>query len=385
MKTLYVAPYLPLKSGVAYYAYHFKNKMEQSFDIQMDILDIYQNENIYTIKKFLYLKNKIKSYKKIREYDIIHFEIGAGQNREFYILHFTKKYYPAIKTVVTLHDPPVILSAPMKFISLENMPRILRSIRKMCDLTIGRYWEKKILGKVDRTICLTEEGKLQTLKMLKEDIFYIPHLYFDINMKIKKYRKKVVKILFFGYLGRKKGIDILIKSFAQLLKSFPEYNGIKLFICGGLPEGRKDVELQNYLRKLPIDLNVSKNVIFTGSITEQEKVFHLEDADMMVLPYRKQSTFGSSGALIQGMSYGLPIIVADVKSFFNEIEDGETGILFEDGNIEMLTGKMKLLLEDCLLRRKLGENAKRHIIEEHHPKYVANKIWQIYKECLEKE
>jgi len=385
MKILYVTPYPPMKSGVAYYAYHFKNIMEQSFDIPMDILDIYQNENIYTIKKFLYLGNKIKSYKKIRKYDIIHFEIGVGQNREFYILHFIKKYYPAIKTVVTLHDPPAILSAPMKFIGFENMPRILRSIRKICDLTIGRYWEKKILGKVDRTICLTEEGKLQILKMLKKNIFYIPHLYFDINMKIKKYRNKVVKILFFGYLGRKKGIDILIKSFAQLLKYFPEYNGIKLYICGGLPEGRKDVKLRNYLRKLPIDLNISKNVIFTGSITEQEKVFHLEDADMMILPYRKQSTFGSSGALIQGMSYGLPIIVADVKSFFNEIEDGETGILFEDGNVKMLMEKIKFLVENRLLRRNLGENAKNHIFKEHNPKYVSNRVLQIYKTCLEKE
>ena len=219
MKILYVAPYPPLKSGVAYYAYHFKNIIEQNFGIQMDLLDIYQNENIYTINKFISLGNKIKPLKKIRKYDIIHFEIGVGQNREFYILHFIKKYYPSMKTMVTLHDPPAILSAPMKFIGLENMPRILRGIRKICDLIIGRYWEKKILGKVDQIICLTEKGKLQMLKRLKGDIFYLPHLYFDINMKIKKYRNKVIKILFFGYLGSKKGIDILIKSFAQLNES----------------------------------------------------------------------------------------------------------------------------------------------------------------------
>jgi len=385
MKILYVVPYPPLKSGIAYYAYHFKNTIEQNFDIQMDLLDICQNENIYTISKFISLGNKIKYFKKIHRYDIIHFEIGVGQNREFYILHFMKKYYPSIRTMVTLHDPPMILSAPMKFIGLENMPRILRGIRKIGDLTIGRYWEKKILGKVNRTICLTEKGRLQITKRLKRDIFYLPHLYFDINMKIKKYRNKVIKILFFGYLGSKKGIDILIKSFAQLLKSSPKYNGIKLYICGGLPEGRKQTKFQDYLQRLPIDLDISKNVIFTGGISEQEKVFHLKDADIMVLPYRKQNTFGSSSALIQGMSYGLPIIVADVKNFFNEIEDGKNGILFEDGNVKILTEKIKLLVKNRLLRRKLGENAKNHIIKEHNPEYVSNRVLQIYKTCMEKK
>jgi len=186
-------------------------------------------------------------------------------------------------------------------------------------------------------------------------------------------------------LGSKKGIDILIKSFAQLLKSLPKHNGIKLFICGGFPEGRKNTKLRDYLQRLPVDLDISKNVIFTGGLSEQEKVFHLKDADIMVFPYRKDKIFGSSGALIQGMSYGLPVIVADVKNFFNEIEDGKTGILFEDGNVKMLAEKIKLLVENRLLRRKLGENAKNHMIKEHNPEYISNRMLQIYKTCLEKK
>ena len=150
-----------------------------------------------------------------------------------------------------------------------------------------------------------------------------------------------------------------------------------------MPEGRKHTKLQDYLQRLPIDFDISNNVIFTGGISEQEKVFHLKNADIMILPYRKQNTFGSSGPLIQGMSYGLPIIAADVKNFSNEIEEGKTGMLFEDGNVGMLTEKIKLLVENRLLRRQLGENAKDHIIKGHNPKYVLKKVVQIYKACLE--
>ena len=115
-------------------------------------------------------------------------------------------------------------------------------------------------------------------------IFYTFPTLFCINTEVKKYRDKVVKILFFGYLGNKKGIDILIQSFAQLIKSSPKDNDIKLYICGGLSEGVKRIKFQDYLHRLLIDLDISKNVVFTGGISEQERIFHLKDADIMVLP-----------------------------------------------------------------------------------------------------
>jgi len=87
MKILYVAPYPPMKSGVAYYAYNFKNTIENNLGIRIDLLDIYQNENIYTISKFLSLKKQIRSLNTISKYNIIHFEIGGAQNREFYLTH----------------------------------------------------------------------------------------------------------------------------------------------------------------------------------------------------------------------------------------------------------------------------------------------------------
>ena len=123
--------------------------------------------------------------------------------------------------------------------------------------------------------------------------------------------------------------------------------------------------------------------VLTGNISEEEKIAQFRDADMMVLPYRAQNTFGTSGALIQGMSYGLPMVVTNAKNFVNEIEDGKNGLLVEDGNVEMLTNKLKLLAENRSLRCKLGESAKDHIRKEHYPELIVNKTWQIYQGCLE--
>jgi len=382
MRILYVAPYPPLKSGVADYAYHFKKAMEQNLDIQMDLLDIFQNENIYTINKFLFLRKQIKSLELSEKYNLIHFEIGVGQNREFYILHFIKKYYPLIKTIVTLHDPPRVLSAPMKFIGLENMPRAVRGIRKLFDLTIGKYWENKKLKDIGCIITLTEKGKYRIEEKLKCKVYCLPLLSYRRNISVKRYRNKVEKILFFGYLGSKKGVDILIKSFAKLISIDSEYKNIKLYICGGISEGGKQTKFYDYLLNLPSNLGVPKSVIFTGRISNQEKEFYLNDSDILVLPYNRDSTFGASAVLIEGMSYGLPIIVSDTKSFDSEVQDGETGLLFEDGNVEMLSEKIKLLVKNKELRQRLGRNAREHILKEHNWNYIANKMKRIYENIL---
>jgi len=385
MKILYVAPYPPLRTGIADYAYHYKKAMEQKLGVQMDLLDLYQSESISMPRQFLALSRQIRLFKDIERYDLIHFEIGIGQNREFYILYFVKKYYPEKRVVATIHDPPKVLSAPMEFVGLRNMPRPVRGIRKLGDLTFGRCWENQIMKKVDRILVLTEEGKRQMQRRLRKEIDYLPFLCYGVSNGEKQHKGKVEKILFFGYLGSKKGIDILIKSFARLLHSNPKYKRIKLYICGGLPEGGKQTEFHGYLRKLPIDLGISENVIFTGRISESEKDSCLGSSDILVLPYRKDKTFGASATLIEGMGYGLPVIVSDVKSFPTEIDNGKTGLLFEDGNIEMLAEKLKLLIEDNQLRTQLGENARKHIIREHNWEYIADNMGQIYKACLEKD
>lgn len=385
MRILYVTPYPPLNTGIADYAYHFRKVIKQNLNVQADLLNIYQNENIDTPKKFLALGGAVKRFSGIKEYDLAHFEIGVGQNREFYILHWIKKHYPSLKTVVTLHDPPKVLSAPMKFIGLENMPRAVRGIRKGLDLTAGKCWEKIILRKVEKIVVLTGEGKRRMQSKLKKEIDYLPFLSYRASNEARQYRDKVEKILFFGYLGSKKGVDILIKSFARLLQFTPKYRGIKLYLVGGLPDGGKRTKFHRYLQKLPVDLGISSNITFTGRVPNSEKDSHLKNSDMLVLPYRKHNTFGASAALIEGMSYGFPIIVSDVKSFTTEIKDGETGLLFEDGNVEMLAEKIGSLIEDKQLRQRLGNNARDHILREHSWQYVASRMSQIYKACLELE
>lgn len=384
MKVLYVAPWPPMKSGVADYCYYFRKAMEEKSDVQMDILDISQNEDVCTLKRFLLLGKRIKSL-NIEGYDLAHVEIGNGQNREFYILHFLQKYFSDLKTIVTLHDPPQVLAAPMKFMGLESKIRIIRGVRKVLDIVVGRYWTMQELKKVDIIITLTEEGRKEVIAQVgrnPSEVVSIPLLTELDSLGLSNAhanRYTVKKVVFFGYLGSKKGVDVLLKAFALLLRSDDRYRGIKLYIAGGLAVGSKEDRVYKHLMQLMQQTkSIEENVVFSGWIPENEKEQLLREADIVVLPYRKQPTFGASAALIAAMSYGIPVIISNTKSFYSEVEDGRTGLLFEDGNVGMLADRMRLLVENRELRQRLGNGAREHILREHSWEYVTSKVSKIY-------
>jgi glycosyltransferase involved in cell wall biosynthesis len=61
--------------------------------------------------------------------------------------------------------------------------------------------------------------------------------------------------------------------------------------------------------------------------------------------------------VVEANAFGIPSVAYDVPGLRDSIKDGETGLLVETGNIESLGRSLTRLLEDHVLRIKLGENA----------------------------
>ena len=84
-------------------------------------------------------------------------------------------------------------------------------------------------------------------------------------------KKRPVRILFIGRLVWYKGCDVLLKAFAKI-----RHTDCQLILVGGGP-------LEKELKDLAAALKL-KNVIFTGMISEEEKMRQIEDCDFLVLP-----------------------------------------------------------------------------------------------------
>ncbi|MFI5251583.1 MAG: glycosyltransferase family 4 protein [Bacteroidota bacterium] len=154
---------------------------------------------------------------------------------------------------------------------------------------------------------------------------------------------------YFGRLKKYKSADQLLRAFARLSADLPELN----LIVVGEGDHRKALE------QLAAELKIDKKVQFTGFVDEQTKVGYLQEVWFAVNTSSKE---GWGLTVIEANACGTTVIASDVPGLRDAVKDGETGLLYEFGNVDDLTGKIRLLIDEAGLRQKLADNAYRWAI-----------------------
>ena len=86
-------------------------------------------------------------------------------------------------------------------------------------------------------------------------------------------------------------------------------------------------------------------------------------ADVFVLP---SFTEGHAKVLLEAMSCGLPCVASNVGGNRAAVADGRTGLLVDPGDPGALAAAIERLLSDHDFARRLGEAARREIVERYH-------------------
>lgn len=155
-------------------------------------------------------------------------------------------------------------------------------------------------------------------------------------------------ILLLGYPWYLKGVDTLIKAFKKISSEFPEYS---LKIVGWCPKGREYFE----------DLASGHSKIELHDPVEYEQVIKLmSECSLYVLASRTDS---SPRVLREAMASKKPIIASNIDGVPELIKDGYNGLLFEKENIDDLCNKIRLILSDQTLARRLAENGFQYVQE----------------------
>lgn len=156
-------------------------------------------------------------------------------------------------------------------------------------------------------------------------------------------------ILFLGRLHEIKGIDFLIKSYAELIK---ERTNIILVLAG--PD-------DGYLEKakfLVEELTLKEKVKFTGFISGTEKLAAYVDADVLVYP----SVFEIFGLVpFEAIMCGTPVIVTGDCGCSEIVKDAGCGYLIKYGDIHDFIDKIKSLIENYEIQTTYVSNGKRYV------------------------
>ena len=146
-----------------------------------------------------------------------------------------------------------------------------------------------------------------------------------------------------GRLYEKKGYPELIQAFAQLHHAFP--NAI-LDIYG---EGSYRPEME----KMIASLNMQKHIILHGNVPGAW--MKLYESHCFVFPSRFE---GFSGALVEAMMTGIPIISSDIPMNLEAVENNKTALVHRLKDVNDLADKMKLMMEQYPNMMEMGNRAR---------------------------
>jgi glycosyltransferase involved in cell wall biosynthesis len=161
-----------------------------------------------------------------------------------------------------------------------------------------------------------------------------------------------VRFVFCGEVRAEKGIQELFLGFqnaADKLRQKDIYISLDIF-------GQINSTFQETFNRLLEEFK-SAGVIYNGYLTHPELMERLPQFDVLVLP-TYLPTEGYPGVIIEGMSFGLPVIASRWRALPELVIEGRNGLLIEPQNHADLAEKMMEIARDDQLRSFLGSNAR---------------------------
>lgn len=147
---------------------------------------------------------------------------------------------------------------------------------------------------------------------------------------------KAKVILFFGQIKEVKGLDLLLQAMPAVLEANPD----AVLLIAGKPWKCDFSVFEGMIKKLGLVQHCITHIRF---IPDEELPKYYAACDVVALPYRR---IYQSGVVLMAMSYGKQVLVSDLPGMTEIVIDGETGLVFQQGNVESLAEKLNAALAD---------------------------------------
>ena len=175
-------------------------------------------------------------------------------------------------------------------------------------------------------------------------------------------------LLISGVLRPKMNLPMLISALAD---NRIRERGVKLVVIGDGPEKQVAVEVAK-------DLGVANNIIWAGATRDQNELAPwFLSAKIYVYP-------GAIGlSILHAFSYGLPVIthgnIEHQMPEFEAMEDGKTGLVFQEESQEDMIAKICALLDSPDMCNAMRQNALKKAYEQ----YSMDNMINNYSEAIE--
>lgn len=169
-----------------------------------------------------------------------------------------------------------------------------------------------------------------------------------------------------------KGHDQLMDAAPEIVKRVPN---VRFFLIG-------DGLLLEHLEARAREYGILDNFVFAGLIERTRIPEMISAMDIVVHTSLRE---GLARVLPQSLAMGKPCVSFDIDGAPEVVIDDKTGYLVEAFDNATLADRIARLLEDPELRRKLGENGRRHVDPNFRTEKMVADISEVYQMMLEQK
>ncbi len=299
---------------------------------------------------------------------IVHIDVAPWSS-------FTLLAYLAFKTqtFITLHTP------------LPKISRWRKILWKLKFRTLTGFENFHLAASNEKVkASLQSYVSPQTYKQIKVAYSSINQVEIDENLKFKPSRKEIAEkydlptekfwLCNVGQFIERKGCWILLdtlKHLAKIRKDFYFYWLGTTSLNPEILERVKSYGLAEHFRFFSAEEIGSRR---------SDLLNFLSAADLFVMPSLEE---GLPVALIEAMALGKCCIASDTDAIPEAVEHLKTGFLIAPHDSAILGDAIENLLRDDSLRRELGENARKKVIEKFNDKKLGEIMLELYEKALD--
>lgn len=229
--------------------------------------------------------------------------------------------------------------------------KLVQALKTVAKLLVGSHYMRQLL---------VQNG------FLSERITVLPpHFIYDRETPSTQSPKRVKDENFILYAGRlelEKGLPHLLQAMAKLPAS------TRLKVAG-------DGSLTQQYMVLAQQLGLSNRVEFLGWQSPEALKALYRHATMLVMPSIMPEPFGKVG--IEALYNGKPVVAFNVGGIPDWLQDGVNGFLVEPANSHQLAQKIDQLLQDSVLRHRMGEAGRQFALEQYRADAHLNQLIEV--------
>lgn len=185
----------------------------------------------------------------------------------------------------------------------------------------------------------------------------------------RKYAINGPFLLFVGRLSEEKGVEYLLNAMPEIIRSV---SSVKLVVVG-------NGVMEEYLRKMCVDLNIQQRVVFAGAMTHEALPPYYATADILIGPSLRE---GFGLAFVEALACGCAVVASDLPGIADIIVDEKTGLCFRPGDSPDIAHHIIRLLKDTNLRQMVRRQGREHVIAKFGWDGIVQRYRQLITECV---